>query len=152
MELDPNGLDQHAPGAKLDATKARPVLVLGGFLAVLTSMPGTEAVQRLLQLVQILDRKHSVANLIREALGADPLARLDEVVAIGTHGAVKYSPNGWLVVPDGMQRYAEAAVRHRMKSAMGEQIDPDSGLSHDAHYLWNLLAYESLRIAYKETT
>ena len=152
MELDPNGLDQHAPGAKLDATKARPVLVLGGFLAVLTRMPGTEAVSRLLQLVQIMDRKHSAAGLIREALGADPLARLDEVVAVGTHGAGKYSPNGWLVVSDGMLRYAEAAVRHRMKSAMGERIDPDSGLSHDAHYLWNLLAYESLRIAYKEPT
>lgn len=152
MERDPNGLDQHAPGAKLDATKARPVLVLGGFLAVLTSMPGTEAVSRLLQLVQIMERKRSVGDLIREALGADPLARLDEVVAVGTHGAGKYSPNGWLMVPDGMQRYAEAAVRHRMKSAMGERIDPDSGLSHDAHYLWNLLAYECLRTTHKETT
>lgn len=152
MERDPNGLDQHAPGAKLDATKARPVLVLGGFLAVLTTTPGTEAVRQLLQLVQILDRKRSVADLIREALGADPLARLDEVVAVGTHGAGKYSPSGWLMVPDGMQRYAEAAVRHRMKSALGERIDPDSGLSHDAHYLWNLLAYECLRTTHKETT
>lgn len=152
MERDPNGLDQHAPGAKLDATKARPVLVLGGFLAVLTTTPGTEAVRQLLQLVQILDRKRSVADLVREALGADPLARLDEVVAVGTHGAGKYSPSGWLMVPDGMQRYAEAAVRHRMKSAMGERIDPDSGLSHDAHYLWNLLAYECLRTTHKETT
>lgn len=152
MERDPNGLDQHAPGAKLDAMKARPVMVLGGFLAVLTRMPGMEAARQVLQLVHTLERKRSAADLIREALGADPLARLDEVVAAGTHGAAKYSPTGWLMAPDGMQRYAEAAVRHRMKSALGERLDPDSGLSHDAHYLWNLLAYECLRTAYKETT
>ena len=30
-EKDPNGLDAHAPGAKLDAGKLRPFLVLGGF-------------------------------------------------------------------------------------------------------------------------
>ena len=30
-ELDPNGIDQHAPGAKLDAGKVRPGLVLGDF-------------------------------------------------------------------------------------------------------------------------
>jgi hypothetical protein len=30
-ETDPNGLDPHEPGAKLDAGKIRPQLVLGGF-------------------------------------------------------------------------------------------------------------------------
>lgn len=30
-EIDPNGIDAHAPGAKLDAGKLRPALVLGGF-------------------------------------------------------------------------------------------------------------------------
>lgn len=30
-ERDPNGIDQHQPGAKLDAGKPRPHLVLGGF-------------------------------------------------------------------------------------------------------------------------
>lgn len=29
-ELDPHGLDQHAPGAKLDAGKVRPDLILSG--------------------------------------------------------------------------------------------------------------------------
>ena len=28
---DPNGIDQHTPGAKLDAGKIRPSLVIGGF-------------------------------------------------------------------------------------------------------------------------
>lgn len=32
---DPNGIDQHAPGAKLDAGKLRPDMVLGGFVNAL---------------------------------------------------------------------------------------------------------------------
>lgn len=35
---DPNGIDQHAPGAKLDAGKLRPALVLGGFASAVTAM------------------------------------------------------------------------------------------------------------------
>lgn len=35
IEIDPNGIDQHAPGAKLDAGKPRPDLVLGGFARAL---------------------------------------------------------------------------------------------------------------------
>ena len=35
---DPNGVDQHAPGAKLDAGKLRPALVLGGFAAAVEAM------------------------------------------------------------------------------------------------------------------
>lgn len=36
--LDPNGIDQHAPGAKLDAGKPRPELVLSGFANALASV------------------------------------------------------------------------------------------------------------------
>lgn len=35
IEIDPNGLDAHTPGAKLDAGKLRPGLVLGGFARAL---------------------------------------------------------------------------------------------------------------------
>ena len=35
QEEDPDGLNQHAPGAKLDAGKPRPWLVLGGFRSAL---------------------------------------------------------------------------------------------------------------------
>lgn len=37
-ERDPNGLDQHEPGAKLDAMKPRPALVLGGFSRALMAV------------------------------------------------------------------------------------------------------------------
>lgn len=35
IETDPNGKDPHQPGAKLDAGKIRPALVLGGFARAL---------------------------------------------------------------------------------------------------------------------
>lgn len=38
MEKDPAGLGQHQPGAKLDAGKPRPALVLGGFARALTAV------------------------------------------------------------------------------------------------------------------
>lgn len=37
-ESDPNGLNAHTPGAKLDAGKLRPALVLGGFARALTEV------------------------------------------------------------------------------------------------------------------
>jgi hypothetical protein len=38
IESDPNGLDAHSPGAKLDAGKPRLSLVLGGFPRALTEV------------------------------------------------------------------------------------------------------------------
>jgi len=38
IELDPNGKDQHAVGAKLDGGKVRPSLVLGGFARALLAV------------------------------------------------------------------------------------------------------------------
>lgn len=38
VEKDPNGIDAHAPGAKLDAGKLRPALVLGGFANALIAV------------------------------------------------------------------------------------------------------------------
>ena len=36
--FDPTGVDQHAPGAKLDGGKLRPALVLGGFASAVEAM------------------------------------------------------------------------------------------------------------------
>ena len=36
--FDPTGIDQHAPGAKLDGGKLRPALVLGGFASAVSAM------------------------------------------------------------------------------------------------------------------
>jgi hypothetical protein len=98
-EIDPNGLDIHAPGAKVDAGKPMVALVLGDF--------------------------------------SDALMKVSEV---GTFGAKKYSPHGWLEVPQGVERYSDAMLRHFCYEASGEEIDPDSGIEHAAHLAWNALA------------
>lgn len=98
-EKDPTGRDQHAPGAKLDAGKLRPALVLGGFARA-----------------------------------------IEAVVKVGTDGAAKYRDNGWLEVPNGFERYDDAARRHTSKRDKGELTDTDSGSLHLAHEAWNALA------------
>lgn len=62
------------------------------------------------------------------------------VSEVGTHGANKYSPGGFLSVPDGVQRYTDAMYRHLLKEAQGELTDPDTELMHAAHSAWNALA------------
>ena len=65
---------------------------------------------------------------------------LQEVGKIGTYGAKKYSDYGWMSVPNGEERYTDALLRHLLKEATGELLDPDTGLHHAAHAAWNALA------------
>jgi hypothetical protein len=108
-ERDPLGKDPHTPGAKLDAGKLRPGLVLGGFARA-----------------------------------------LKEVIKVGTYGANKYTDNGWMEVPNGIQRYEEAKLRHWLAQQMGEECDPDTGILHAAHEAWNALARLDLILREKE--
>lgn len=108
-ENDPTGRGPHDIGAKCDAGKPLPALVLGGL-----------------------------------ALG------ISEVVDVGTYGARKYTPNGWLSVPNGPERYMEALWRHLLAHMRGEIIDPDSGQRHMAHVAWNALAYLTLTFRKKK--
>jgi len=108
-EADPTGRDAHAPGAKLDAGKIRPALVLGGFARALQA-----------------------------------------VSAVGTYGAVKYTEDGWISVPNGEARYADAQLRHWLKSCVGEQCDPDTELLHLSHEAWNALAKLDLYLRKQE--
>lgn len=71
---------------------------------------------------------------------------LVEIGKVGTYGAEKYSPNGWLDVPDGPERYLDALYRHLLADASGELHDPESGLPHLAHCAWNCLAVLELHL------
>ena len=44
---------------------------------------------------------------------------LTEVAKVGTFGADKYTDNGWTSVPDGLNRYNDAKVRHMLQEASG---------------------------------
>lgn len=70
---------------------------------------------------------------------------LSAVADVGTMGANKYSRGGWKSVPNGQQRYLDAAMRHMLKHGQGEPHDPESGLTHLAHATWNLLAIAELQ-------
>lgn len=65
---------------------------------------------------------------------------LREVSMVGTHGAEKYTDNGWVDVPNGISRYTDAMLRHYLAEAAGEQFDDGSDLLHAAHVAWNALA------------
>jgi hypothetical protein len=65
---------------------------------------------------------------------------LSAVVKVGTFGAEKYSPSGWLYVEDAIQRYKDAHLRHWLKRNTREYLDPDSRLPHMYHEVWNALA------------
>lgn len=98
-EKDPTGRGQHEPGAKVDAGKVRPSLIIEGMARAIWA-----------------------------------------VSEVATFGAAKYTPGGWVLVPNGVERYTDAGLRHVLKRAMGEKADPDSELLHKAHEAWNALA------------
>lgn len=100
-EKDPTGKSQNEPGAKLDAGKTQPGLVI-------RSMP-------------------------RAMLA---------ISEVSTYGANKYSPDGWLQVPEGERRYLNAMLRHLLQEGI-EEFDTGpggSGLRHAAQVAWNAMA------------
>lgn len=70
----------------------------------------------------------------------DFASALIEVGKVGTFGANKYTPHGWMSVPNGAERYTDAMFRHLMAEGRGEEVDPDSQLLHAAQTAWNALA------------
>ena len=109
-ESDPSGLSLNAPGAKADAGKLRPTLVL-----------------------------------------RDMSRALLAVTKIATDGAAKYSDGGWILVPNGPERYEDASLRHMLKRFAGQEVDTDSGEAHLAHEAWNSLAKLDLYLREKES-
>lgn len=61
------------------------------------------------------------------------------VSAVTTFGAKKYTPHGWLTVPNGFDRYTDAMLRHQL-SERDEPFDNESQMLHAAHVAWNALA------------
>jgi hypothetical protein len=76
---------------------------------------------------------------------------LEEVGKVGTFGAIKYSPSGWVKVPDGINRYHDALYRHLMAYSRDDLRDADSGLLHLSHACWNLLAILDLTLRQGES-
>lgn len=71
---------------------------------------------------------------------------LGGVNQVSLFGAKKYTPFGWLEVPNAIERYTEADLRHIAAELSGEDIDQESGLLHAQHHAWNALARLELMI------
>lgn len=84
-------------------------------------------------------------NRLGLVLGGFALA-LEQVGRVGTYGAIKYTADGWVSVPGGVDRYTDAMYRHLLREATGEAADFDTGLLHAAHAAWNALARLDLMI------
>lgn len=68
------------------------------------------------------------------------LPQFEEAVAkVLTVGAEKYGANNWQNVEDGESRYYAALRRHINAYYMGEDNDPEDGLSHLAHAACNIM-------------
>lgn len=63
---------------------------------------------------------------------------LTAVCEVGAMGNRKYSPGSWVHVPDGVERYTDAMLRHWMAEQVGG-VDRESGLLHAAHCATNAL-------------
>lgn len=83
-----------------------------------------------------------LANILFEDFGN----ALTGVMEISTFGAKKYARNSWKTVPDALQRYKDAMVRHQLAMGRGEVYDDESHMLHAAHFAWNALATLELLI------
>lgn len=92
-----------------------------------------------------LDGEKVMADLTLDGFSRALLA----VAQVSTYGAKKYSPGGWQHVEDGQTRYRRAGDRHRLARGH-EELDPESGLLHLAHEVWNRLA--ELELALRATS
>ena len=79
-------------------------------------------------------------NKVRPALCVVQLAHaITAVSQVLTYGANKYSEENWALVPNGTRRYTDAMLRHLLREATGEYLDPESKLPHAAHLAANAL-------------
>lgn len=90
------------------------------------------------------------APIMRGLLDYFPRACM-AVAEVSAFGASKYAWKGWESVPDGVQRYSDAEMRHACKESIEGPRDADSGLMHKAHRAWNALAALELALREDET-
>jgi hypothetical protein len=90
------------------------------------------------------------APVFRGAVAYFPRA-IQAVAAVSAFGATKYAWEGWRHVPDGLNRYSDAMVRHLVEEGKGQIVDDDSGLLHASHVAWNALARLEKIIEQQET-
>ena len=66
------------------------------------------------------------------------------MIEVATIGAKKYSPGGWKLVPNAVDRYTDAMLRHELDVLAHRYSRDDgeggTGTLHAAQVAWNALA------------
>ena len=66
------------------------------------------------------------------------------LVGVLDFGAKKYEAHSWRGVENGYERYRDALYRHLNAIERGELVDPESGLPHWDHVMFNVAACSEL--------
>lgn len=83
--------------------------------------------------------KYDAGKLLFRPLMRGLALPLKAVAAVLSYGAQKYAEDSWQEVPNAKQRYEDAYYRHMVARNSGQVYDEESGLSHRAHELCNLM-------------
>jgi hypothetical protein len=78
------------------------------------------------------------ADLGKPRMELLPLEAICEIAKVMTFGANKYTDGGWRHVPNGIERYKGALLRHLMKEEF-EDYDDETGELHAAAVACNAL-------------
>lgn len=68
-----------------------------------------------------------------------PMSLVRKCADVLTYGAKKYGPNNWQKLENAEERYYDALIRHVVAWHEGEELDQESGISHLAHAMCNLV-------------
>lgn len=82
------------------------------------------------------DKKHDEGKLQYRLLTPQILKEMAKVM---TFGANKYDANSWQDVPDAIDRYTDALIRHIEAWRSGEKEDQESNIHHLAHAACNAM-------------
>ncbi len=93
-------------------------------------MPIYKLVDNKLELMNDHGRKFDIGKARWELL---PWKEVEEIVKVLNFGALKYEVDNWKRVPNGRERYFGALIRHMVAYENGEQLDPETNLSHLSH-------------------
>ena len=109
-----------------------------------------DAAQKAIELGKKSDGKADGGKVRQSLLQVQFGKTLNSVAAVLTFGARKYPKppldDSWKDVPNAKQRYADALYRHLHAAlVLGEKKDPESGESHWAHAICNILFLANLK-------
>lgn len=90
--------------------------------------------------------KHDNGKLKPTLLLDDMPLAINEILKVLQFGAEKYSEGNWLKVDNGINRYRNAADRHRLAI---DEFDDESGLLHLAHEATSVLMLLELKLKEK---